>query len=183
MPTITRSQIKQVENGMRIRMGMNPNTLKGLGFPIPTPPPSNSPPINQTSTNQSISFQQFWDFITGRSGTLKIEATQFVEGMVRLMYGLEPDMRMPTPGIQVIPNNTTPSFAAGSIAGMIERCRLTEAQSTLNAMNSEFQSRMNNTQDPLAPYIKRWWDEYGRNDYSNLSTKITSGRATCGLTG
>jgi hypothetical protein len=99
------------------------------------------------------------------------------------MYGLEPDMRMPTPGIPVIPNNPAPSFAAGTIAGMIERCRLTEAQSALNSMSSEFQQRMINSQDPQGPYIKRWWDEYGRNDVSNLTTKITSARGTCGLTG
>src|SRR5258705_11071604 len=128
MPTITRQQIKMVENGMRQRVGINPHTLKGLGFPLalPTAPPPSSPPIAATSTNQSISFQQFWDLLTGRIGTLKIEATQFVEGMVRIMYGLEADCRMPTPGLPIIPNNTTPTFCNASIAGMIERCRLTE---------------------------------------------------------
>jgi hypothetical protein len=176
--TITRRTIKRVETRLT---GLG--RLSGFSIPLPTQPPASSPPINPTSTNSSISFEQFWNLLTGRVGELKIEATQFVEGMVRIMYGLEGDCSMPQPGIPIVPNNTSPRFCAASIAGMIERCRLTEAQSALNAMSSEFQSRMNNPNDPIAPYIKRWWDDYGRNDLSGLTTKISSARGTCGVTG
>lgn len=179
MPTVTRQQIKQVENRMRARVA----GLGRISGPISLPYPSSSPPISGTSTNGSISFGDFWNFINGTLGQLKIEATQFAEGMNRLFYGMEPGCTNPVPNIPVVPNNPTPKFCSTSVAGMIERCRTTEATMGLNSITTQFQQRMANSSDPAAPYIQRWWNEYGQNNVSVLTSTIANARGTCGITG
>lgn len=173
--TITRRTIKNTETRLK---GLS--SLRGL-INLP-PPPSNTPPIASTSSNGSISLSDFWNFINGSLGQLKIDATQFAEGMNRLFYGLEPGCTNPTPGIPVVANSSTPRFCSTSVAGMIERCRLYEAGNGLSSISTQFQQRMNST-DPAAPYIKRWWDEYGRNNVSVLSATIATAGGTCGITG
>lgn len=170
--TITRRTIKRVEN-----------RLKGLAGAISLPYPTSTPPISSTSTNGSISFSDFWNFINGTLGQLKIEATQFAEGMNRLFYGLEPGCTNPVPGIPVVPNNPTPRFCSSSVAGMIERCRISEARTGLQSIATQFQQRMSNTSDPAAPYIQRWWNEYGQNNVSTLTAIIANAGGTCGVTG
>lgn len=179
--TITRRTIKRVES-----------RLKGLGDWVDYLGPYGSnapggttgttlPPIGGTSTNGQIEWQDFLKFLRG--GQLKIDATQFVEAMNRVFYGMEPGCTNPVPNIPVVANNSAPKFCASSIAGMIERCRLTEANMTLSSVNTQFQSRMNNQSDPMAPYIKRWWDQYGATNVSSLTAIIAGGAATCGVIG
>lgn len=172
--TITRRTIKRVEN-----------RLKGLGdwtdiFTGSTGSQS-TPPIRGTSTNQQIEWTDFLSMLRG--GQLKIEATQFAEGMNRLYYGMEPGCTDPVPNIPVIPNNTTPKFCASSVAGMIERCRIYEATNALNSIKTQFLARINNQQDPMGPYINRWWQDYGIGNDSRLKATISSAGGTCGITG
>ena len=173
--TITRRTIKRVENRLQGRL----RGLRGLSIPYP----QNTPPISGTSSNGSISFGDFWSFINGELGQLKIEATQFAEGMNRLFYGMEPGCTNPVPNIPVVPNNPTPRFCASSVAGMIERCRISEARIGLQSISTQFQQRMSNSSDPAAPYISRWWNEYGQNNVSSLTAIIANSGGTCGVTG
>lgn len=169
--TITRRHIKRVEN-----------RLKGLsGWTDIFGSSSTTPPINGTSTNGSIGWDDFLGFLRG--GYYKIEATQFAEGMNRIYYGMEPGCTDPVPNIPVVPNNSTPKFCATSVAGMIERCRTYEATNALNSIKTEFQRRMSNTSDPQAQYIARWWNEYGVGNDSRLRATISSAASVCGVTG
>ena len=173
--TITRRTIKRVEN-----------RLKGLGDVTATVPdwklgtPAGT--IGSTNTSGSISMSTFWDILTGRQGQLKIDATQFAEGMVRLFYGLDPSCTMPPGGIPVVPNASAPRFCPTSVAGAIERCRITEASSSLLYAERQLQTRSSDG-TPMAPYIKAWYDQYGRNDVSYLNGIIVSARSVCGITG
>lgn len=169
--TITRNTIKRVEN-----------RLKGLaGWTDIFGNSSTTPPINGTSTNGSIGWDDFLGFLRG--GYYKIEATQFAEGMNRIYYGMEPGCTDPIPNIPVVPNNSTPKFCATSVAGMIERCRTYEATNALNSIKTQFQQRIANTSDPQAQYIARWWNEYGIGNDSRLRATITSAASVCGITG
>ena len=161
--TITRRTIKRVENVQR------------MGFIDPAS-------VTMLASSGDAAFKAIIDWITGRTGQLKIQATQFAENAVKTMYGLDPDCRMPTGGIPVVPMASPPKFCVASIAGMIERCRLSDATNSLSMLKNKFQAEMG-TQSEMAPYIKRWWDEYGRNDISNLEMLITNARATCGIGG
>ena len=173
MPSVTPAQIKQISQRMA-----------GLGISLPSY--SSQEDLVSSTLNRSgqgIDLQNVIDWITGRTGQLRIQATQFAENMVKLMYGLEPDCALPPPGIPVVANNREPRFCAGSIAGNIERCKLYEAQNSLTYISNALTQKANSTTDPAAPYIKRWFDEYGRNDISNLGAIIQSARATCGIQG
>lgn len=162
--TITRRTIKRVETRMN-----------GLGFVDPVS-------LSFLATSGDSSFKAIIDWITGKTGELKIQATQFAENAVKAMYGLDPDCRMPTPGIPIVPMAQPPRFCVASIAGMIERCRLADASSSLTMLKNRFTTEMNSGSQ-MAPYVKRWYDEYGRNDMSNLEQLITNARATCGIGG
>lgn len=159
--TITRGTIKRVET-----------QLRGLAqFDVVTP-----------------ALKPLIDWITGRTGELKITATEFAEGMVIAMYGTEPNCGMPQPNIPIVPNANPPKFCAGSIAGMIERCRIFEAQSSLDQVDRQFNERTRKNANgtwmyPEGEFVKRWVDQYWNNDKSHLSTAITTARATCGLVG
>jgi hypothetical protein len=173
--TITRRTIKRVENRLNGLADVTATTPDWkLGTPVGT--------IGSTSTSGSISMQQILDLLSGRLGQLKIDATQFAEGMVRLFYGMEPGCTMPQPGIPVVPNNSSPKFCATSIAGAIERCRINEASSSLLYAERQLQTRSNDG-TPMAPYIKAWYDQYGRNDISYLNGVIVSARSVCGVVG
>jgi hypothetical protein len=160
--TITRRTIKRVES-----------QLKGLGqFDI---------------SGAYGSFKAILDWISGRSGELKVTATEFAEGMVKLMYGVGDSCGMPPAGLPIIANNPSPTFCAGSVAGMIERCRISDAQFTLDSIKSQFAEKTRKSGTSWiyeeGPYVKAWQDQYGNNDFSNLATKITAARATCGIGG
>jgi hypothetical protein len=165
--TITRRTIKRVET-----------RLKGIGslgqFDL----------LSGTATG---SLKALVDWITGRTGQLKLTATEFAEGMVKVMYGLDPDCRMPEPGIPIVAGTPTPKFCAGSIAGMIERCRLSDAQASLDQVKAQFAEKTRKTSTGYVyeegPYVQNWVNQYGNNDFSNLATKITAARATCGVGG
>lgn len=157
--TITRRNIKATETRLR----------GGLGQVLPT--------------IVDPGFKAIFDWITGKTGEYKLEATSFAENAVKVFYGLEPDCSMPPAGIDIVPGNPTPRFCSASVAGEIERCHLSDASSLLSQTKSMFTTRMNNPADPVAPYIKRWYDQYGVNDFSNLQLKINSASATCGLVG
>lgn len=165
--TITRRTIKGIEGLGRAGDGM--------GFIDPAT-------ATFLASSADSSFKAIIDWITGKSGQLKIQATQFAENAVKAMYGLDPDCRMPSPGIPVVPMASPPKFCVASIAGMIERCRLSDASSSLSMLKNRFQTEMSSGSE-MAPYVKRWWDEYGRNDISNLEQLITNARATCGIGG
>ena len=162
--TITRRTIKRVEN-----------RLKGLGQ------------LDLLGNSASGALKEIVDWITGKTGQLKVTATVFSEGMVKIMYGLDPDCRLPEPGIAIIPGNPTPRFCAGSIAGMIERCRLSDAQASLDQIKTQFAEKTRKAGTGYVyeegQYVDRWLNEYGHNDFSNLATKITAARATCGVGG
>lgn len=164
--TITRRNIKATESRIR--------GLSALGDWTDI---LNNSTQQQPSTD--LGFKALIDWITGRSGEYKLQATSFAENAVKTMYGKEPDCSMPPPGIPIIPKNPTPQFCGGSIAGMIERCRLSDASSVLNGIKQQFMTRMNSS-DPVAPYIRNWWNQYGQNDFSNLTLKIQSSQSTCG---
>ena len=170
--TITRRTIKRVENRLKGFSGIIEDVFGSS---------STTPPISGTSTNQQIGWDDFLGMLRG--GQLKIDATQFAEGMNRLFFCMEPGCTNPVPNIPVVPNNPTPRFGATSVAGMIERCRINEARNGLSYISSEFQRRMSSASDPMAPYIKRWWDEYGRNNVSSLNAIIANAAGTCGLVG
>lgn len=164
--TITRQTIKGVET-----------TLRGgrLGFIDPVT-------ISFLTTSADSSFKALIDWLTGKVGQLKIQATTFAENAVKAMYGLDPDCRLPEPGIPIVPMAQPPKFCTASIAGMIERCRLSDASSSLNLLKTRFTQEMNSGSE-VAPYIKRWYDEYGKNDFANLEQIISNARATCGIGG
>lgn len=164
--TITRGTIKRVETRLQNH---------GMGFIDPAS-------IAFLSTSGDASFKAIIDWITGKTGQLKIQATQFAENAVKAMYGLDSDCRMPQPGLPIVPMASPPKFCVASIAGMIERCRLTDASSSLSMLKTRFTAEMNSGSE-MAPYVKRWYDEYGRNDMSNLEQIITNARATCGIGG
>lgn len=181
MPTITRTQIKAIETGMRRRYGMRglrdvTATLPDwkLGTPVGT--------VGSTGTSQSFSLQSFMDLISGRSGQFKVEATQFAEGMVKLMYGLEPNCGMPQGGIPVVAGANPPHFCGGSVAGAIERCRLTEASASLAYVDRQLQLRSAEATQ-TGPLIRSWYNQYGRNDISNLNGVILTSRGVCGTIG
>ena len=175
--TITRGTIKRVESRIRGLQGVRGTRgLRNLGqFDI-------------LSSSATGAFKDLLDWITGRTGQLKVTATDFVEGMVKTMYGREPGCAMPEPGIQIIAGANPPKFCAGSIAGMIERCRLSDAQNSLDTIIRQFDERTRrdssgNYMYPEGEFVKRWMDQYWNNDRSNLTTAITTGRATCGIGG
>jgi len=180
--TISRRTIKGVESRIRGYAGM-----RGLAdvVSVTTPDWQLGTPLGNvggTGTSQGFTLSQFMDIISGRAGERKVEATQFAEGMVKLMYGLEPDCRMPQPGIPVVANANPPKFCGSSVAGAIERCRLNEASASLNYINQQLQSRSNDGSQ-TAPLIKNWFDQYGRNDISSLNGIILASRAVCGTIG
>lgn len=190
MPTITRQQIKRVEDTMRARIGMNPGTLRGFAglgdiwtdiFGSGSSSGGSTPPIRRTGSNQQIEWTDFLQLLRG--GQLRIEATQFAEGMNRLTYGMEPGCTDPTEGIPVVPNTSSPRFCATSVAGMIERCRTYEALNALNSIKTQFLARINNQSDPMASFIGRWWTQYGVGNDSRLRATITSAAGVCGITG
>ena len=120
-------------------------------------------------------------FLTGQDGQLKIEATQFAEGAVRVFYGLEPGCAMPPPNLGITPGKTPPyTFCASSVAGMIERCQLQNAAQLLQLIQQKFQQAM--SQQPVGPYIARWWTEYGQHDVLSLTSIIQSAQSKCGVT-
>jgi hypothetical protein len=175
--TITRRTIKRVENRL--------NGVGSLGFFDPI---SATMLLSAASGSGSFDFQAVVDWLLGRTGQLKVTATKFAESMVKVMYGLEPDCALPPPGIPIVPGNPEPKFCSGSIAGMIERCRLTDAQNTLNGVKDQFAEKTRkNAQGAYVfeegQYVARWLSDYGNNDFSNLATKITAARATCGIGG
>lgn len=187
MPTVTRTQIKAVENRMRGRLAAIQgfrSGMRGLGDWTDIfggSGTSQTPPISGTQTNGQIQWSDFMNMLRG--GQLKIEATQFVEGMNRLFFGMEPGCTNPVPNIPVVPNNPTPKFCSSSVAGMIERCRTTEASTGLQSIVTQFQQRMSNPNDQTGVYIRRWWQEYGQNNISNLTATIANARGACGVTG
>lgn len=161
--TITRRNIKATESAMR---GLN-----GLGqIPLPI-------------GNVDAGFKALFDWITGKTGEYKEEATRFAENAVKIFYGLEPDCSMPPPGIPIVPGTNENRFCSASVAGLIERCQLTNARNLLEQTKNQFTSRMNVANDPVAPFIKNWWNQYGQNDYSGLTLKISSATGSCGLVG
>lgn len=172
--TITRRTIKRVET--RLTGFGNLRSVGNLGqFDI----------LSSTALGP---LKDLLDWITGRTGQLKVTATDFVEGMVKVMYGRDPGCTMPEPGIPIIAGANPPKFCAGSIAGMIERCRLSDAQTSLDTVDRQFQTRtQRNTSGgwmyPEGEFVKRWMDEHWNNDKSGLTTAITTGRAVCGIGG
>lgn len=169
--TITRRTIKRVENRL--------NGLSSVG---------NLGQFDLLSSSATGAFKELLDWITGRTGQLKVNATEFVEGMVKTMYGREPGCTMPESGIQIIAGAQPPKFCAGSIAGMIERCRLSDAQISLDTISRQFTERTTRNSSggwvyPEGEFVKRWMDEHWNNDKANLTTAITTGRATCGIGG
>lgn len=169
--TITRRTIKRVETRLR--------GLGGVGH---------LGQFDLLTSSATGAFKDLLDWITGRVGELKVTATEFVEGMVKTMYGREPGCTMPEPGIPIIAGANPPKFCAGSIAGMIERCRLSDAQNSLDTIIRQFDERTRRNSSggyiyPEGEFVKRWMDQYWNNDRSNLTTAITTARAVCGLGG
>jgi hypothetical protein len=116
-------------------------------------------------------------FLTNQTGQLKVQATQFAEAAVPLFYGLEPNCAMPPGGLPVTPGANPPKFCASSVAGMIERCQLAQAQQLLNLIQSKFQQAIS-SQPQEGPYIARWWNEYGSPGSLQLSAIIQSAQAS-----
>src|SRR6185295_14318666 len=173
--TITRRTIKRVENrlkGLRDVTATIPDW--SLGTPLGT--------IGSSGSSQSLSFATFMDILSGRRGELKIEATQFAEGMVRLMYGLEPNCGMPTPGLPIVAGANPPRFCSTSVAGAIERCRINEASASIAYVDQQLQRRSSDGTQ-MAPLILNWYNQYGRNDVSYLNGVILTARGACGITG
>ena len=165
MPTVTRQQIKAVENRMRRRVaGLRSHNLGQLPIPLPS--------------GADLNLKAIWEWISGYQGQLKIQATTFAENAVKMMYGTEPNCGMPPSGIPVVPLADPPKFCAASVAGQIERCRLSDASNSLSMIKSKFTSEMSSGSE-IAPYVKRWYDEYGRNDFTNLEMLINNSKAAC----
>lgn len=192
MPTITRQQIKAVENRMRARAAayQSRRGFRGLGrigrigqFEQITQV------ANSVATNTGDnSLQALINWLTGKTGELKITATQFAESMVKLMYGIGEDCHLPPPGLPIIPNNPTPTFCAGSVAGMIERCQTGQASNLLNSIKQQFAEKTRKNVNGTwvyqeGPYVYNWLQQYGNNDFSNLSSKIASAGGACGIGG
>jgi hypothetical protein len=172
--TISRRTIKRVESQIQ---GLG--NLRSVG---------NLGQFDLLSSTAMGPLKDLLDWITGRTGQLKVTATEFVEGMVKVMYGLEPGCSMPEPGIQIVAGANPPKFCAGSIAGMVERCRLSDAQTSLDTIQRQFTDRTARNSSggwiyPEGEFVKRWMDEHWSNDKSNLTNAITTGRAICGIGG
>lgn len=139
--------------------------------------------VAQSAAGSASEFQAILNWLTGKVGELKIQATQFVESLVRMMHANLRDGCAVTPSAPLPGRNSqTPAFCEGSVQGMIERCRLGEAGALLEKIKTELLSRASGS-SPDAPYVRRWVDQYWGNDYSNLSVAIVAARATCGLVG
>lgn len=110
---------------------------------------------------------------------LKVNATQFAEGIVRLCYGLEGGCSLPPPGIPVVPGANPPKFCASSVAGLIERCDLNSAQTVLIRVQSLMQQKLGVTQDPVTPYVKNWYNQYGIQTFADLNARLAEGRSKC----
>jgi hypothetical protein len=111
---------------------------------------------------------------------LKVTATQFAEGIVKLCYGLEPGCALPPGGIAIVPGANPPKFCSYSVAGLIERCDLYNASIVLNRAQSLMQQKLTVTSDPVTPYVQRWYDQYGPATFNDLKSHLAAAQAVCG---
>jgi hypothetical protein len=111
---------------------------------------------------------------------LKVSATQFAEGIVKLCYGLEPGCTLPPGGIPIVPGANPPKFCASSVAGLIERCDLYNANIVLQRTQALMQQKLNVTSDPVTPYVKNWYNQYGVATFSDLQSHLTAAQSQCG---
>lgn len=147
--------------------------LAGLGSDVGISLPGGS-----STPEEGVNFiQKLIGWITGGTGQLKEAATMKAERYVRQMYGLEGSCELPPPGLPIIPKKTPPTFCATSIAGMIERCQVTAAETTFNFLKQSMVLAAG--KDPL---FNNWYQQYGLDDISHLSGVIASAKSVCGLT-
>jgi hypothetical protein len=107
------------------------------------------------------------------NNNFKVLATAKAESFVKSMYGLAPDCTLPPPGLPIVPGGT--HFCSNSIAGMIERCNLAQAQQYLGWLTQQMQQLAQ--QDPH--YFGQWFTVYGIHDIPYLQSKIVEATALC----